>query len=76
MDAEDINLKYKEKETKKKVKNFRINKTGIIIGVLFVLVGIVWILNALSLIPPLLLKVWPQLVLIVIGLFIVFESLN
>jgi len=53
----------------------KINKTGIFIGILLVLFAFLWIASKLGLIPSLFFDIWPQIVLIIIGIFILYKSL-
>jgi len=57
-----------------KIKS-NINKAGIFVGILIVLIAIGWIGAKMGLIPPILFDMWPQIALIIIGIFIVYKSL-
>jgi len=52
-----------------------INKAGVFVGILIVLLAIGWISAKMGWIPPILFDMWPQLILLFIGFFIVFKSL-
>ncbi|MCL2687446.1 MAG: hypothetical protein FWE58_02815 [Methanobrevibacter sp.] len=52
-----------------------ISKAGIFIGILMIVMAITWIASKLGLIPPIIFDMWPQIALIVIGIFIVYKSL-
>ena len=53
----------------------RLNKTGLFIGVLLVLFAFLWISSKLGLIPSIIFDLWPQIILIIIGIFILYKSL-
>ncbi|MDR2967736.1 MAG: hypothetical protein LBU74_07290 [Methanobacteriaceae archaeon] len=53
----------------------RLNKTGIFIGILLVLFAFLWIASKLGLIPSIFFNLWPQIILIIIGIFILYKSL-
>jgi len=53
----------------------KINKAGIFVGILIVLIALAWILAKLGLIPPIIFDMWPQIVLVIIGIFIIYKSL-
>ncbi|MCL2115560.1 MAG: hypothetical protein FWH29_04995 [Methanobrevibacter sp.] len=53
----------------------RLNKTGVFIGVLIVLFALLWIASKLGLIPSILFDLWPQILLIIIGVFVLYKSL-
>jgi hypothetical protein len=52
-----------------------INKAGVFVGILIVLIAFAWIGAKLGLIPSIVFDMWPQIVLIIIGIFIVYKSL-
>lgn len=52
-----------------------INKSGIFVGILIVLIAIVWIAAKIGWIPPIIFDMWPQIILIIIGIFVVYKSL-
>ena len=54
----------------------RINKTGTFIGVLVVIFAFLWIASKLGMIPSILFDLWPQIILIVVGIFILYKSLS
>lgn len=64
-----------EKEQKKNLRKRKINTAGIIIGIILILIGIIWAAYVMGLIPPLIIKMWPQVALIVIGICIVIKSI-
>lgn len=51
-------------------------KIAIIFGVLIVLYGVLWLLVTLSIIPALIAAIFPQIVIIVIGLFIIYTAID
>lgn len=53
----------------------KINKAGVFAGILIVLLAFAWITAKIGLIPPIIFDMWPQIVLIAIGIFIVYKSL-
>jgi len=57
----------------KRKKN--INKAGIFVGILIVLIALAWTGAKLGLIPPIIFDMWPQIILIIIGIFVVYKSL-
>jgi len=64
-DDNDIRIKVKS----------TINKAGIFVGILIILIAIAWTAAKLGLIPTIVFDMWPQIVLIIIGIFIVYKSL-
>ena len=64
-DEKDIPIRIKSK----------LNKTGIFVGVLLVLFAFLWIASKLGLIPSIFFDIWPQIILIIIGVFILYKSL-
>ena len=52
-----------------------INKAGVFVGILIVLIAVAWIGAKMGLIPQVIFDMWPQIILIVIGIFIVYKSL-
>lgn len=78
MEDGDFKIKYKQQDDinkNQKKSRFNINKNGALLGVLFIIAGIIWMAYVLGLIPNLLLTIWPQLAIIIIGLFILVQSL-
>ena len=65
IDDNDIPIKIKSK----------LNKTGIFVGILIVFFAFLWIASKLGLIPSILFDLWPQIILIIIGIFILYKSL-
>lgn len=53
----------------------KINKTGIFFGILIILFAFLWIATRLGLIPNIIFSMWPQIILIIIGIFILYKSL-
>lgn len=51
------------------------NKAGIFVGILIVLIALAWVGAKLGLIPPIIFDMWPQIILIIIGIFVVYKSL-
>ncbi|WP_458455539.1 hypothetical protein [Methanobrevibacter sp.] len=49
-------------------------KIAIIFGVLIVIYGVLWLLAELGLIPAIAFAIFPQIVLILIGLFIIYVA--
>jgi len=56
-------------------KRSNINKAGVFVGILIVLIAIAWIGAKMGLIPPIIFDMWPQIILIIIGIFVVYKSL-
>ncbi|WP_297824607.1 hypothetical protein [uncultured Methanobrevibacter sp.] len=51
-------------------------KIAIIFGVLIVIYGVLWLLAELGIIPTILFAIFPQIVLILIGIFIIYAALD
>ena len=51
-------------------------KIAIVFGVVIVIYGILWLLVNLGLIPSIIAAVFPQIVLIIIGLFIIYTAID
>ena len=51
-------------------------KVAIVVGVIIVMYGILWLLAILNLIPPIIASLFPQVVIIIIGLFIIYTAIN
>ena len=51
-------------------------KIAILFGVLIVIYGVLWLLAELKIIPTIFFAIFPQIVLILIGLFIVYVAYN
>ncbi|MEE1129711.1 MAG: hypothetical protein UHW99_06980 [Methanobrevibacter sp.] len=51
-------------------------KIAIVFGVVIVIYGILWLLVNLGLIPAIIAAVFPQIVLIIIGLFIIYTAID
>ncbi len=51
-------------------------KIAIIFGVLIVIYGVLWLLAELGIIPTILFAIVPQIVLILIGIFIIYAALD
>ena len=51
-------------------------KIAIVFGVIIVIYGVLWLLVNLGVIPALIAAVFPQIVLIIIGLFIVYTAID
>ena len=49
-------------------------KIAIIFGVIIVIYGVLWLLAELGLIPAIVFAIFPQIVLILIGLFIIYVA--
>ncbi|HOQ19733.1 MAG: hypothetical protein RBT32_05235 [Methanothermobacter sp.] len=64
--AEEIEIK------KKKPKG----RWGVYLGGIFILIGAVWLLVALGIIPGAYLRFWPQVLLIITGILILIKSLG
>jgi hypothetical protein len=52
-----------------------LNKTGAFIGLIIIVFAFLWISSKLGWIPSILFDLWPQIVLVVIGIFILYKSL-
>ncbi len=53
-----------------------IYKVAIVFGALIVLYGVLWLLVTLGVIPAIVAAVFPQVVLIIIGLFIIYMAFD
>jgi len=51
-----------------------ISKTGIFVGILLIIFAIAWIAAKMGLIPQIIFDMWLQIVLILLGIFIVYKS--
>ena len=51
-------------------------KIAILFGILLVIYGILWLLVELAIIPLILLSIFPQIILILFGLFIIYVAYN
>ena len=51
-------------------------KIAIVFGVIIVIYGVLWLLVNLGVIPALIAAVFPQIVLIIIGLFIIYTAID
>ena len=51
-------------------------KIAIVFGVIIVIYGVLWLLVNLGVIPALIAAVFPQIVLIIIGLFIIYAAVE
>ncbi len=51
-------------------------KVALIFGVLIVIYGVLWLLAELGVIPAIIFAIFPQIVLILIGIFIIYVALD
>ena len=51
-------------------------KMAIIFGALIVMYGVLWLLVTLNIIPAIIAAIFPQVVLIIIGLFIIYMAID
>ena len=51
-------------------------KIAIVFGVIIVIYGVLWLLVNLGLIPAIVAAIFPQIVLIIIGLFIIYTAID
>ena len=51
-------------------------KIAIVFGIIIVIYGVLWLLVNLGLIPAIIAAVFPQIVLIIIGLFIIYTAID
>ena len=51
-------------------------KAAIVFGALIVVYGVLWLLATLGIIPAIVAAIFPQIVLIVIGLFIIYTAVD
>jgi len=51
-------------------------KIAIVFGAIIVIYGVLWLLVNLGLIPAIIAAVFPQIVLIIIGLFIIYTAVD
>lgn len=49
-------------------------KIAILIGVLIVIYGVLWLLAELKIIPAIFFAIFPQIVLILVGIFIIYTA--
>jgi hypothetical protein len=53
-----------------------INKFALLFGILLIIYAILWMLAELKIIPTILFAIFPQIVLLLIGIFIVYMALS
>lgn len=60
------------------IPDFRelIYKVAIVLGAIIVIYGVLWLLVTLGLIPAIVAALFPQVVLIIIGLFIIYAAIE
>lgn len=51
-------------------------KIAIVLGALIVFYGVLWLLATLNIIPPIVAAVFPQIVTIIIGIFIIYTAVE
>lgn len=51
-------------------------KIAIVFGVIIVIYGVLWLLVNLNIIPAIIAAIFPQIVLIIIGLFIIYTAID
>lgn len=51
-------------------------KVAIIFGALIVIYGVLWLLAALKVIPAIVFAIFPQIILILIGIFIIYMAVD
>ena len=51
-------------------------KMAIVFGALIVMYGVLWLLVTLNIIPAIIAAIFPQVVLIIIGLFIIYMAID
>jgi apolipoprotein N-acyltransferase len=51
-------------------------KIAIVFGAIIVIYGVLWLLVNLGVIPAIIAEVFPQIVLIIIGLFIIYAAID
>ena len=51
-------------------------KMAILFGALLIIYGILWLLASLSIIPSILVTIFPQIILILVGIFIIYIAYN
>ena len=51
-------------------------KIAIVFGIIIVIYGVLWLLVNLGLIPAIVAAVFPQIVMIIIGLFIIYTAVD
>lgn len=53
-----------------------INKIALLIGIVIIIYAVLWLLAELHIIPTILFAIFPQIVLLLIGIFIVYMALS
>ena len=53
-----------------------INKFALLFGILLIIYAVLWMLAELKIIPAILFAIFPQIVLLLIGIFIVYMALS
>jgi hypothetical protein len=51
-------------------------KIALLVGILIVIYGVLWLLAELKIIPTIIFAIFPQIVLIIIGLFIIYVAID
>lgn len=51
-------------------------KIAIVFGIIIVIYGVLWLLVNLGIIPAIIAAVFPQIVMIIIGLFIIYTAID
>lgn len=75
MPEEDFNKdKFRKKREFKDINPIKSNIT-LYFGLICIVVGVIWFAYTLGLIPEIYLKTWPQILLILIGIFLVIKSI-
>lgn len=75
--SDDFNKEnFRKKREFKDIYVDKRNNATLYFGLVCIIVGLIWFAYTLGLIPEIYLKTWPQILLILIGLFLVFKSLT
>lgn len=74
MPEDDFNKEKFRKRREFKDMDPRNNNITLYFGLVCIVVGLIWFAHTLGLIPEIYLKTWPQILLILIGIFLVIKS--
>ena len=74
--GDDFNKENFKKRDFTNIYETKKGNTILYFGLICIVVGLIWFAYTLGLIPEIYLKTWPQILLILIGIFLVFKSLT
>ena len=53
-----------------------LNKLLLLFGIVIIIYAVLWILAKLNIIPLIIFSIFPQIILLIVGIFIVYQALN